>query len=314
MDFFKSKENLLDIIIPVYNGEKYISECLNSLIPQVINSEFNISIIVVDDGSNDKTSLLLSKFLHIYDELNVITIPNSGVSVARNTGLLNSNSEWFSFVDADDFVSDCYIDEITNLIVTNSVDCIAFKYNLLVGDKIHTQPPYAKLGVISNKECIRELLYQNVKNSPVDKIFKRSCLGSITFRSGISVGEDLLFVTHYLLSARRVLLIDKDLYTYRQHPVSVTKTSMSYKKISDIIFVVQELDEILSQSYEREIIDYMIFNQTLGYIYSYPILYFLKNSSLSILFQASRRLNLNKVKGFKRKAALFFLKMMSRYL
>lgn len=102
------KEYAISIIIPVYNGEKYLKRCLDSIVNQTIFSE--LQIIVVNDGSTDNTLSIIKKYKEVYgDNIVVANIPNGGVSNARNVGIEIATGKYLTFVDADDWVDQgCY--------------------------------------------------------------------------------------------------------------------------------------------------------------------------------------------------------------
>jgi glycosyltransferase involved in cell wall biosynthesis len=123
---------IVSIIVPVYNVEKYLAQCLDSLIMQTLK---NIEIILIDDGSTDNSGLICDEYAAQDSRIKVIHKKNGGASDTRNAGLKSMNGDFVSFVDGDDFVADDYIQTLYNLLITNGGDiaCIQF---------IHYYPDY----------------------------------------------------------------------------------------------------------------------------------------------------------------------------
>ena len=107
MSIMKNKKVTLSIIVPVYNGEKSIEKCINTILN--MKSIDNIEVIAVDDGSTDNTKEILNKLKKCNNNLKVITSNNKGVSSARNEGIYKSNGEWLCFVDSDDIIEQTYL-------------------------------------------------------------------------------------------------------------------------------------------------------------------------------------------------------------
>lgn len=115
-------EELISVIVPVYKVEKYINQCIDSIINQTYT---NLEIILVDDGSPDNCGIICDKYAKKDRRIKVIHKENAGVSSARNVGLDNSNGEFITFVDADDYVSNIYCEELLKTLKEKEVDCIA---------------------------------------------------------------------------------------------------------------------------------------------------------------------------------------------
>ena len=109
----------ISIIVPIYNVEVYLEECINSLIHQTY---LNIEIILIDDGSSDSSGKICDKYKKIDNRSQVVHKKNGGVSSARNAGLSLVNTRYISFVDPDDYVSEQFIEKLYNSLIDNSAD------------------------------------------------------------------------------------------------------------------------------------------------------------------------------------------------
>ena len=125
--------DLISVIVPVYNVEKYIKKCLDSIIYQTYK---NIEIILVDDGSTDNSGIICDVYKERDKRIKVIHKKNNGVSAARNTGIENANGKWISFVDSDDWIDKNYFEILISKIYNNDIDCILCCYNRVVKNNV----------------------------------------------------------------------------------------------------------------------------------------------------------------------------------
>lgn len=231
----------LSIIIPAYNCEKYLEDCLNSIFSKITSNE-EVEVLVIDDGSTDNTSSIYEKFKK--ENLKIFYQDNSGVSSARNLGILKALGKWLMFVDSDDFLSDNWYE-----IVSNNFDKDADVIYMFDNKNV----------VIKNKnDVIKSII--GVENrqtflSPVwSKLYKRNLIikNEIIFNKDLINGEDMLFNLEVILSTNNYIVInDKNIYIYRVNIFS--STSKFNKKIflGDMDFH-RKLEEILYHSEVEE--------------------------------------------------------------
>lgn len=240
------KNEMVSIIIPVYNVEEYIDECLESVVNQTYK---NIEIICVNDGTPDDSVKHIKKFMKKHDNIVLINQENSGVVVARNEGIKNAKGKYIMFVDSDDYIElnmvERMIDEITKKKV-DAVKCnvdttLAFlQYAKIKENKVITDHEYQDF-------IIKQLFEDNNMFSLVyNGIYKRELCG--LFPQGFRLGEDVLFNGEFFLRAKSVSLIDDDLYHYRDNPTSVTH-------LPDTASVVRNLDNFNSYYYVKKLFD-----------------------------------------------------------
>lgn len=202
---------LLSIIIPVYNGEKTIKQCIESIIKNT-NSD-KIEIIIINDGSNDNTSIILKEFSDIDKRIIVYNNSNHGVSYSRNYGLENASGKYIMFVDADDYLSEDWFDIIEKDINKN-LDIIYYSnqdidYNM------------------KKEMIIEEIMELNGKHNyfpcPFSKILKKEKIANLKFTEDIINGEDMLFNLEMILKAEKYAVFNKSFYNYRIYNGSSTK-------------------------------------------------------------------------------------------
>ena len=180
--------DLISIIVPVYNKEKYIKKCVDSLIKQ---SYSDIEIILVDDGSTDKSPEICDEYAERDSRIRVIHRENGGLSVARNTGIENANGKYLMFVDADDWVAVDFCEAALKSISENDADIAVFgicyveeKEQNIQGSQLY------KNELLDNSQALERLLTEEIRNYVCNKIFKASLFLEIRFVEG-KLWEDL---------------------------------------------------------------------------------------------------------------------------
>ena len=183
-------DDLISIIIPVYNKEKYIGRCIDSILSQVY--EF-IEIIVIDDGSSDSSRRIIEARSKKDNRIKYYYKKNGGVSSARNMGLKKASGKYIMFIDADDYVDADYINAMHNTIVTDDVDIVVSAMTIISDDKKQLYGPQNE----AKKRKILDILDSFILDlnyiSVWKKIFKSSSIKNIRFNESLEYGEDMLF-------------------------------------------------------------------------------------------------------------------------
>lgn len=204
----------ISIIIPVYNTEKYLKDCLTSIYnKKEKNLMKNIEIILVDDGSTDKSSSIYSQFKK-YSNLKVYKNENHGVSYSRNYAIKIATGDWIMFLDSDDVLNDDWYEKIYNNI-DKKQDIIFYMKNIDI--------------IKSKKDIIDNILGKSKKlkyaSFPGAKLFKREFIekNKIQYNSKIINGEDMLFNLESILVTDKIKMVDCSIYKYRYNIYSSTK-------------------------------------------------------------------------------------------
>ncbi len=239
----KSKPKI-SIIIPVYNVEKYIKQCLDSLVNQDYGIE-NLEIIVIDDCSQDRSREIAQTFQKKYPQsFKIIKHKvNKKAGGARNTGLKSATGDFVSFIDPDDFIDKkTYAYLIPKMIETNA-DMCAFGFLHFFDDGRTQKPSHDSLKLFKEEKLIshQELLTSYTEflysMSVWNKIYKRELLSGIEkFKEDELFNEDAKFSLDTFLKARRILLSDKSFYFYRKNNSSATSKSYTSKESYKIHF------------------------------------------------------------------------------
>lgn len=208
---------LVSVIVPIYNAEKYLSRCLDSLIHQTLE---NIEIICINDGSTDGSGDILRKYRQADKRIKLIQIENSGQSKARNFGLLQANGEYLGFVDSDDYVNPEMFEKMYALAQENDADCVVCGLKVEFEDSENfTQGAigWGKAKHEGTSENSSETL-KNLRTNVLDKLFRRSIISeqNILFPSNINLNEDGVFVWSAMPFCKMISFIKEDLYHYVQ--------------------------------------------------------------------------------------------------
>lgn len=243
-----SKENLISIVIPVYNVEKYLDRCLSSVVGQTFD---NFEILLIDDGSTDTSLDICLKWSKLDSRVTVLHQNNNGVSNARNIGIEMSKGGYIAFVDADDYVEHTYIQNlfekrnIADLVVSGYSRVSEYQKPVLLGRE----------GYLKREELFFYMLCTNIVTVACwNKFFKKSILieHHIRFQEDIGVGEDMLFVTEYLRYCTSYYYINKTLYYYFKNNESVMNITYANRKIGEKDFSCLESVEKLEKLTKKE--------------------------------------------------------------
>lgn len=213
----------LSVIIPAYNVQEYLTDCLNSVVDQT--SRYKFEILVIDDGSTDKTPAIAKKFQKMDSRVKVISQKNGGMSSARNTGIYASKGRYITFLDSDDFLVEGCIDELLDIALKN-------KYKIVQGS-------YSTFSVVG------EYSYHDMKGLsgyPWGKIFERSLFERVIFPEGYWFEDTLLgFLVYNQVNLEDVFVVHKDVYRYRINPTGITGKANYSPKVLDTFWVTELL-------------------------------------------------------------------------
>lgn len=228
----------LSIVIPVYNVEKYLSVCLESIITAVYGNENRIEVILINDGSTDDSGNLAEKYSLLYSWMKVIHQKNAGVAVARNKGMDAAKGKWIYFMDSDDWVPRNSISDILES-VKESKDTDIFLFDAYknesgkeyVWEHFPTDITFDREDHESGQGLIKiqeEILYpkKTPLAAPWDKVYRTEFLKKkdISFNSSLRVLDDMIFNMEAFGEANKVVYHKKKIYHYRYVPSSITNS------------------------------------------------------------------------------------------
>lgn len=252
------KEPLISVIVPVYGVEKYLSQCVQSLINQTYK---NLEIILVDDGSLDNSGAICDELAKTDTRIKVIHRQNGGQSAARNDGLAIASGEMLGFVDSDDYIDNDMYQYLYSLLSKHGADiavCSFRKFSEELG--LLQEENAEEIASYSNKQAMKLLLEDELIGShPCNKLFKRSMFGDLRFPEG-RVYEDIALMHRVFAQANMVVCSTKMKYNYliRGNSTSYTQTAKwgysLFKAFKDRCeFICEEYPEFSDIAIEKAI-------------------------------------------------------------
>lgn len=216
----------VDVLIPVYNAEPYLKQCLDSIVSQDYD---NIRVVIINDGSKDNSWNICQDYDSKYSFIEAYTQTNAGVAETRNRLLNRITGEYFLFVDADDWIEPNMISYLVDTIDRNNIDiavCKTYK------DSNKSQQ-YNGLKIWDKEVAIEKFLYHiEINGSLWNKLIKTSLVKDTRFDPEISYGEDALFIWQLIQRVERIGISNNPLYHYRININSISHQKFDSKKIS----------------------------------------------------------------------------------
>lgn len=215
----KEIKPLVSIIIPVYNVEAYLSECIESVIKQ---SYENIEIIIVDDGSKDRGGAIADEYANDDYRIKVVHQKNAGLSAARNTGIEKAEGEWLFFVDSDDFIEVDAVETLLETAIDNDAMVSMATYTTVSEKSGNRNRMHVTSQVIRNHEELAKYMLSEGKQFCYVwlKLFKKEVFETARFAVGKKY-EDLYFLPDFIKIVESMAIVDKSIYNYRLRDSSI---------------------------------------------------------------------------------------------
>ena len=238
----------VSVIIPNYNGEKYIYKCINSVLNQTYK---NIELIIVDDGSTDGSYSIIEEYDNKYENIIAIYQQNLNASIARNKGIEKSSGEYLIFIDSDDILYPDAIKKMVSKIEEDNSDMVIGNFNVIDENDINLNKC-----TFANSDRIERnpIVLNGITPNPSNKLYKAEIVRnhSIVF-GNVRIGQDLNFYLKYLLKCKQVSLINEDIYGWRKLSQSISnKTSLH---IFDITQSFKDIRQFYIKEFSEEIYD-----------------------------------------------------------
>ncbi len=230
----------ISVIVPVYNVEKYIDKCIDSIVKQTYS---NLEIILVDDGSTDESGHKCDEWVTKDSRVKTIHKENGGLSDARNAGLEIATGNYIGFVDSDDWIDERMYESLYREINASNCNialCEFLETKTEDVKKIKTCNRYEFSGRQLLKHMFEGRLEPYVTYSVWKCLYKRESITGFTFPKG-RVYEDVLFTTRAFWNQEKIIVLEEKLYFYRIREESITKRKISLKQIEDIFAYCDEL-------------------------------------------------------------------------
>lgn len=235
----------ISVILPVYNAEKYLAKCIESILQQTYP---NIEVVIIDDGSTDSSKLICDNYARKDNRIVVYHTDNFGASHARNYGLEHFNGEYCVFVDSDDYVSKKYIEHLYYAIESVGAKILICAHEEISGTHIEV-----------HNECGREQPYifnicdynyqdkTHARGAIWAAIYHRTIINSIRFDEDLYVGEDTLFFAKALNQCDKIAYLNEKLYYHIHRSNSLCDGKYDEKKFTGIIALQRACDVFFEQ-------------------------------------------------------------------
>lgn len=295
--------SLVSIIIPVYNTEKYLEECIKSLLSQ---SLCNCEFIFVNDGSNDNSINIIKNHRKKDERIILINQKNQGVSEARNTGILNAKGKYIGFVDSDDYIDSDMYEELYKQIQNEKCDIIISNFEEeLNGNKCSRKYSLKENKVLDKNyienEILPFLLREDSLNTVCNKLYKKSIIdeNNIRFPKGVPLGEDGIFNMIYFSKCNSCKYIDYTGYHYREVNGSATRNLNKHdyfqRELDVYNFDLEKLIDMPQNIDIKSLKSVKLINNIKSNIY----IYFEKNQEKSIFYKCKYIKNIVNKKEIK---------------
>lgn len=304
------KNNLVSIVIPVYNSEKYIAKCLDSIINQTYK---DIEIIAIDDGSSDSSLNILREYEEKFDFIKVFSQKNSGIAKTRNKGIDLSKGDYLMFIDNDDYIDSYYVEIFVNTIQKRRADIVIGGYKRVnTNNKVlfHNKPKnnnWSKYTIIA----------------PWSKIYKKEVITKVgaSFLD-YGIGEDVYFNLKLFSSNLNIVTIDYEGYNWFYNDKSVSNTKhKGLKKEIDLTILLDKIIPFNSiKNKEYELYNYFVYRLCLYYLlesgkYSNRNDFVIEYSKLNKWLKENikTKIHIPKEESFKIKMCVFLFRIIDKF-
>lgn len=236
---------LISIIVPVYNVEQYLEKCVDSIINQKYK---NLEIILVDDGATDSSGKLCDELAKIDNRIKVYHKENGGLSDARNYGVERATGDYIGFVDSDDYIDSEMYEELYEAIKKENVDVVECNLKIIYPDRVELFTEQKYYNVYTKQEYLEEYL-------KIEKIFGSACVrlikSDIAKKLKFPVGklyEDTYYAYDLIEKVDRYVIMNNPYYNYLMRENSITNTKFN-PRIPDLIEIVEKFRKTTYENY-----------------------------------------------------------------
>lgn len=259
-----NEQPLISVIVPVYNVEKYLPRCIESIVSQTYK---NLEIILVDDGSSDCSFEICSQYAKKDNRIVVIRQSNGGVSSARNKALECAKGEYIAFVDSDDFIDKEMIAILYENLIENNCQISICSFKFFDDTEVkNDKQTYEKFTSTAEETIENVLLGKHYSGHLCNKLFCRNVLEGLRFDENICVSEDAVFVCEALCKIEKSVFESKPLYYYYVRDDSACHKAVDEKFLT-VLTACEKIEKIFSQYLNKKLISFALAH-TLNWIFA----------------------------------------------
>lgn len=238
-------DSLITVIVPIYNVEKYLRKCIESILEQTYQK---LEIILVDDGSTDNSGNICDEYAKKDKRIIVLHKENGGLSDARNVALDIVKGDYITCVDSDDYLARDYVEYLYLLLIKNGADISICSYKKVYTHNVQLDNCQEKVSVFNAEAALKELLYQRkIVPSAWGKLYRREMFSEIRYPKGMYY-EDFAVIYKLLSECKKIAVGTQQKYYYLQRKDSIMNEEFNVKKIQRIQ-VVNDLKEYVDVRY-----------------------------------------------------------------
>lgn len=235
---------MLSVIVPIYNMEKYLARCLESIVYEL--SQFDpkeVELLLINDGSKDSSATICNSYMDKYSYIRVMNQTNQGLSNVRNRGIKEARGKYISFVDSDDFVNKGYYTHFIYLLEKYSADIYCFRcahyFEGMQRKTVYIDEKKERIELLDKKEALNLIFYENyIDIITCNKIIRKECFDNVQYPEG-RLFEDM-FTTYKIVSnANSIIFSTLPYYAYCHRPGSIG-TSQFNDKTYDLVDAARE--------------------------------------------------------------------------
>lgn len=242
---------MISVLVPVYNVEKYLRRCLDSILKQTYA---DYEVVLVDDGSTDQSGAICDQYASEHKHIRVIHQKNAGLAQVRNVSLANAEGEFITFVDSDDAIEEAYLETLMTDLEQTGSDVSICSWSEVTDEGVRRELSWDRkeegLQVWSTENAVKTLLYQKgIDNNSWGKLYRRSVIENIVFPRGRHY-EDIAVTYQILLNAKRVCYRPDALYLYTTNTSGISQSAFTPKRM-DLIDMAEGLYQDIEKRYEN---------------------------------------------------------------
>lgn len=238
----------ISIVVPIYNVEKYLRKCIESILKQTY---YNLEIILVDDGSTDSSGEICDEYKNKDSRIIVIHQKNKGMSSARNSGIKCATGKYIGFIDSDDYIEKDMYEILLKNIIDYSADIAICGFAFVENNKVVPKEFTGDINVLDRQTALEELIKDRKIQSYVwNKLYKREIWNNITFKSGVAF-EDLDIMYKLFKKAKKIAIVDSLKYFYVQRSNSIMHIHNSKYILDRINVVIGRYNDFKTETNKR---------------------------------------------------------------
>ena len=239
----------ISVIVPIYNNQKYLSRCIDSILKQTF---LDYEIILINDGSTDNTEQICNKYINKHKNIKYIKQEHKGQGAARNNGLEQCKGEYITFVDSDDYVSEKYLETLYSFAITNKCDlCVCdYKITKKYSNQKNTKQPYAtQLSKDDAFKCLFRIKCEKDYFAVWGKLYKKELINKTKFVEN-KINEDIIFAFEILEKSNKIIFVNEILYYYFYNINGITHKPFTKEKL-DLLDVWDIINKKVEESYPQ---------------------------------------------------------------